>query len=256
VSDFTNFRAVYDELTDAVSRARHQFLPDQLKNWFDHLDETPRVSDVIGRLQEGLDFDAWYKGTRNTGGSFVGSASLNWPEGKEKALGMKLLLFRAGANKKLDISEVGYTFIYVGNNINANAQAVIEQVFMPMARELRRYLESELNKPEASAPASDRIVPLDHNRPDYKEAVESLDKLIKTIKEANDYPYADKEQRVAEVSAVRVLMEADKVRTEPLVALLRPLVVQYATRLKDTLIGLAVSATVGAFVYLFGHIFG
>jgi hypothetical protein len=254
VSDFSNFRALYDELTDAVSQARHQFLPDHLRNWFEHLDETPRVAVIIQRLQQGLDFDTWYKQTESTGGSFVGSASLNWPKGKEKTLGMKLLLFRAGAEGKLDISQVGYTFIYVGNNINANAQAVIEQVFMPMVRELRRYLEAELDKP--TAPASDRVVPLDHNRPDYKEAVASLDKLIKTIKEANDYPDPNKEQRIAEVSAARILMDADKVRTEPLVALLKPLVVQYATKLKDTLIGLAVAATIGAFSYLFGHIFG
>jgi hypothetical protein len=219
------------------------------------LDETPRVAAIIQRLQDGLDFDAWYKVTRSTGGSFVGSAKLNWPQEKEKSLGMKLLLFRAAVKEELDLSEVGYTFIYVGNNIDANARAIIEQVFIPMARELRRYLEAELDEP-ATAPASDRIVPLDHNRPDYKEAVASLDKLIKTIKEANDFPEPNKEQRIAEVSAARILMDADKVRTEPLVALLKPLVTQYATKLKDTLIGLAVTATIGAFVYLFGYIFG
>jgi hypothetical protein len=257
VSDFTNFRAVYDELTDEVNRAKHQFLPDHLRNWFEHLDETPRVADIVRHLQEGLDFDAWYKETESTGGSFVGSASLNWPKARDKALGMKLLLFRAGASGKLNISEVGYTFIYVGNNINANAHAVIEQVFLPMARELRRYLEKELDKPMVTAPASDRTVSLDHNKPEYREAVASLDKLIKAIKEANDYPdVEEREQRIAEVSAARQLMEAGRVRVEALVTLLKPVVIQYAKGVKDNMVTIAVSATVTALVALFGRIFG
>lgn len=257
MSDFTNFRALYGELTDEVDRAKYQFLPDHLSNWFGHLDETPRVADIVQRLQEGLDFDAWYKETESTGGSFVGSASLNWPKEREKALGMKLLLFRAGASNELDISEVGYKFIYVGNNINDNAHAVIEQVFLPMARELRRYLDSEINKPIAMAPASDRVVSVDHNKPEYQQAVASLDKLIKTIKEANDYSDVDeKEQQVAEVSAARQLMEAGRVRIEALVTLLKPVVAQYAKGVKDNLVTIAVSATVTALVALFGRIFG
>jgi hypothetical protein len=130
----------------------------------------------------------------------------------------------------------------VGNNINANAQAIIEQVFMPMAKELRRYLEAELAKPEATAPASDRVVRLDHNKPEYKEAVESLDKLIKSINETNDYPdIEEKEQRLAEVSAARRLLEATRVRVEALVSLLKPVVMQYAKGVKDNLI------TIGCF---------
>ena len=49
VSDFSNFRADYDELTDEVNRARHQFLSDHLTNWFEHIDDTPQVADVVRR---------------------------------------------------------------------------------------------------------------------------------------------------------------------------------------------------------------
>jgi hypothetical protein len=256
VSDFSNFRAVYDELTDEVNRARYQFLADHLRSWFQHLDETPRVAETVRRLQEGLDFDAWYKQAENTRGSFVGSGSLAWPEGREKSLGMKLLMFRACAEGKLEAAMIGHSFIYVGNNINDNAHAVIEQIFMPMASELRRYLERETTRVPATAPASDRTVTVDHNKPDYKEAVDALDKLIKTIKESNDYDdVEEKEQRVAEVSAARRLMDAVRIRIEPLVALLRPLVAQFATKLKDNLIGAAVGVMTTAFGALFGKLF-
>lgn len=119
--------------------------------------------DIVQHLQEGLDFDAWYKEAETTGGSFAGSASLEWPNERVKALGMKLLLFRFGASKKLDIWQVGHKFIYAGSDINDNSRALIEQVFLPMASELRRHLEGELNKPIVKAPASDRTVSLDHS---------------------------------------------------------------------------------------------
>ncbi|MEO6839202.1 MAG: hypothetical protein ABI192_00400 [Bradyrhizobium sp.] len=259
MSDFSNFRAVYDELTDEVNRARYQFLPDHLRNWFEHIDDTPGVAEIVERLQAGQDFDSWYKQAESTRGSFVGSGALQWPEGKEKNLGMKLLMFRACAEKKLEAAMIGHSFIYVGNNINDNAHAVIEQLFMPMASELRRYLEREVAKLLAtpSVPASDRVVSLDHNKPEYQEAVESLDRLVKTIRESNDYPsIEEKEQRIAEVSAARRLIDAVRVRVEPLVSLLRPVVIQFANELKDNLVTIAVSATIAALTALFGHIFG
>ena len=55
-ANFANFRAVYDELTDEVTRARHAFLPDHLRNWLATIDETPDVSRIVEQLQSGLDF--------------------------------------------------------------------------------------------------------------------------------------------------------------------------------------------------------
>jgi hypothetical protein len=84
-----------------------------------------------------------------------------------------------------------------------------------------------------------------------------MEQLEKAIREANDFDDPlEKEQREAEVSAARRLLKAARVRVDALVALLKPLVVQYATKLKDNLVGIAVTGTVSALVYLFGKIFG
>lgn len=256
MDDFADFPVVYDELTNEVDRARHQFLADRLKNWFEHLDETQGVAEIVRRLQDGLDFDEWYTTAQKTRGSFVGSGSLSWPEGKQQSLGMRLLMFRACASRKLDAALVGHAFIWAGSNINDNAHAVIEQIFLPMASELRRYLEREIAKVPTTTPASDRTVSLDHNQPQYKEAIDALDTLVKTIKESNDYDdIEEKEQRVAEVSAARRLMDAVRVRVEPLTELLRPLIVQFATKLRDNLISAAVTAVVTTLGVLFGKLF-
>lgn len=255
MSDFTNFRAVYDELTDEVSRSTNAFLPDHLRNWFEQLDNTPRIAEIVQRLQGGLEIGPWLAAALNSGGSFLGSGRLDWGNNKEKAIGMKLLLFREAAARKHDISLLGLHFIHAGRNINDNARAFIEQVFEPMARELRRYLEAEVAKMDA-IPASDRVVTINHNSKEYADADAALEQLEKAIREANDFDDPlEKEQREAEVSAARRLLKAARVRVEALAALLKPIVTQYATKLKDSLVGMAVQGTIGALGYLLGKIF-
>jgi hypothetical protein len=255
MSDFTNFRAVYDELTDEVARASYAFLPDHLRNWFDHLDSTPQVAAIVQKLEHGLDIDGWIQ--RAMADSNQGR-SLDWGSVREKSLGMKLLLFRAFANKRQDIAGFGLYFIRVGENLNDNARAFVDQVFSPMAGELRRFLEGELARPEIEkvlipVPASDRSVTIDHNSPAYADAEAAMEKLEAAIHEANDFPdLLEKEQREAEVSAARRLLSAALVRLEPLVALLRPILVEYGTKVKDGLIAHAATATVAALIALLG----
>jgi hypothetical protein len=57
---------------------------------------------------------------------------------------MRLSLFRAAAERTVDLGELGFQFVNVGANINNNARAFVDQVFRPMASELRRYLSERL----------------------------------------------------------------------------------------------------------------
>jgi hypothetical protein len=252
MSDFTNFRAVYDDLTDEVGRARYQFVADHLKNWFVQLDETPGVSEIVERLQNGLDFQSWYEEQKNSIRSVIGSGRLSYPVDREKALGMKLLLFRHFAEGKDDLWQIGFHFIGSSTNLNDLNQSAVEQIFMPMARELRRYLEVEVPKLEV-IPASDRIVTVNHNSKDYTDADEAMAKLEKAIHEANDFDDPnEKEQREAEVSAARRLLKAAQVRLEPLASLLKPILVQFTTKVKDNLITAAAALASGALIALLG----
>ncbi|MCK1720333.1 hypothetical protein [Bradyrhizobium sp. 141] len=47
MSDFSNFRAVYNELTDAVTSPKYQFFRDHLENFHRNIDETPRAHRVV-----------------------------------------------------------------------------------------------------------------------------------------------------------------------------------------------------------------
>jgi hypothetical protein len=219
--DFANFLAVYDDLTGEVARTRYQFVDEHLANWYRALDDTSQVNRVIQRLESGLDFDDFLKRSRATGSSMAGSATFLWPEDRENRLGMKLQLFRRIAEGTIEAWQVGYDFACSGNDLDANSSALIRQVFMPMARELRRLLETEVGNLQADEiPASDRVVRLDHNSQEYKKTVEALDKLEEALKGDNEFPDPEeKEQRIAEVSAMKRLLQAVRVSVEKVKAL-------------------------------------
>ena len=249
--DFANFRAVYDDLTDEVLRAHNQFLVDHLANWFRIIDTTPAVSSVVRHLQSGLDFDSWYKEQSATATGMGGN--LTWPSGSEKRLGMQLLLFRAAASRKADIAWFGHIYLPSSDkSINNAARRFVDQVFRPMARELRRYLEE---RELSNVPASDRVVKRTDNEAAYLDLLEKVAKLEEALRASNEYQDAEeKEQRIAEVSAGHRLLQAAQIRVEALATLLRPVVIQFTTKIKDNLITAAALAVSGAIIALLGHI--
>jgi hypothetical protein len=82
---------------------------------------------------------------------------------------------------------------------------------MLMAGVLAHQQIEELEVRLRSAPASDRIVTIDHNQPNYAETIEALEHLIEVINENNRYrenDEADQERRVSELEAGRRLLDS------------------------------------------------
>src|SRR6185437_9536107 len=133
---------------------------------------------------------------------------------------------------------------------------IIGQIYIPMSRELRRYLKEITTQQTNMAwtvPASDRIVTLNHNSDAYKETVETLDKLEDAVEQANDYPDAeDKEQRLAELSAGKRLLSSARVRVAAAVAVLSPLLLWLADKFVGSLIGQIAQTAWQALKVLFG----
>lgn len=242
--NFVVFRAVFDDLTDEVERARYQFFPDHLRNWFEQIDETPGVNAIIQRLEAGLDFPTWLKEQEKSVSSMAGSGKLRFPEDKEKELGMKLLLFREFANGRAQAFQFAHRFVYTKGDMNALTGEVVSQLFSPMARSLRRLLEREFTEREdGTVPASDRVVKLDHNSQAYKDAIRALETLERVIRQSNEYDDpAAKEQHAAEVKAGKTLLEGLQVRASALWDLIRNPTAYVAKKFGDSMIGKAAAA--------------
>jgi hypothetical protein len=239
--NFTNFRAVYDDLTDEVARARPQFMADHVDNWFALIDETPMVRDVVKTLETSVGFDRYEFINRLKASDSITlpppppgrpRGPLVWPADRDKRLGLQLEVFREISKRHLSVVDFGKKFIEGADDKEAGKLA-IEQVFSPMARDLRRRLEAGLgDREDLTIPASDRLVKLDHNSAAYTEAMDALAGLEEALRGTNDFgDVEEKEQRVAEVSAARRVLQAVRVRVEPLVSLLQPLVIQFWTKL-------------------------
>jgi hypothetical protein len=230
--DFANFRAVYDELTDEVNRARYQFLPDHIGNWFKTLDTTPRISAIIDRLEKGVDYRTW----RHALTRAVQNPRIEFPAETEQSLGIKLQLFRnftVGAPD--DFATFGFAFMRTGKNVNDNAHAVVEQIFMPMARELRRYLQQEFEK----VPASDRIVTLDHNSDPYARVMEALAEFKKALRDTNLYSDPEeKERNIAEVTATQELLKPNRVNATTVMTIITGVAAHIAIHFSDTILDL------------------
>jgi hypothetical protein len=236
----SNFHATYDELTREVLLAMNSFVPERLQEWFSHLDGEPEAAAAIQKLQAGQDFSHWFAMQGRS--PQPGAPRLQWPEGNDKRLGMQLLLFRSMARGDINAGVLGKIYIPgSGRNINDNAKAFIDQVFRPMSRELIRYLRRVgEEKAEEPVPAADRVVSLDHNSPKYKAAADALETLENALTEANDYPDAeDKEQKIAEVSATRRLLQAARVRVTAVGALVGTSLLYLATTFFNTGVGQA-----------------
>src|SRR5438105_2977873 len=112
---------------------------------------------------------------------------LQWPADREKRLGMQLKVFREIERRMLSVTDFGTEFIE-GTNAEDAPKVVVEHVFSPMARELRRRLEGALAEGEEThIPASDRTVTVDHNSAAYREAMTALEELEEALRGANDF---------------------------------------------------------------------
>jgi hypothetical protein len=223
-ADTEEWLGVYDELSNLVIRSKHQTFTHNLKRWFAHLDKQPAIAELVAQLERRTDFQAWYSQSETTAGSMVGSGELVWPANDEDRIGLQIALFRHFATGSEVVTDFAVNFLYSDNNFNIMVADVVDQLFDPLSRELHRYLTRALTAPteawSVSIPASDRAVTIHHNNPDYAAVTRDLAALEEAVRGSNDYPDTeDQAQRVAEVSAMRRLLTASRVRIDALIAL-------------------------------------
>jgi galactokinase len=121
-----------------------------------------------------------------------------------------------------------------------------------LAHEHIEELEAEIR---ASAPASDRIVHLDHNSAAYEATVRTVDRLIVIVETSNVYRESepeDHERRLAELEAGRRLLGSRWLSLHTLKAALLGTITYLAAKFADAPIGEAATAAWNAIKILLG----
>ena len=187
----------------------------------------------------------------------VGSGNLAWAQDRTERLGQQLALFRHFANQQNAYIDFCQKFMYGLRRFDDMIAEVNEQLFNPFARDLLKDLfkHSPLETKSLNIPASDRIVPVDHNSPAYQEVDTNLvtleDHLRRSNSLAEDSP-SERDQVLAELSASRRLLKAVQVRIELLKQLLLPALRWIAKKSGEIAVGIAITAVLTALATLLG----
>lgn len=156
-----SLKSIFAEINNAIldlQRADYNTFDRPLKKLAHALDAEP-LREINARLKAGVDFEAFLEGA-NQGGSMVGSASLNWPNDREKELGLTLILIERGAENPDWFMNFGHDWYYAGSKLIAGIQKMTSAVIIPFGRDYKSYIEASA-VPETDAAKS---APVDKNR--------------------------------------------------------------------------------------------
>lgn len=244
--DVDEFFDDFDHYTREVSLARHQDFSRVLRQWFQTFEVArepllSRIRWLRDLLPEGkLENDIIVQGR-----GMAGSGKLNWPDNLEHRLSGQLQLLETLTEREDSAWQFARGFFPGGSrDLNSMLAQLVRHLFEPHARELRRYLERNADKPviETQAdeiPASNRIVRIDHNSQGYSDADGALTDVETKLQQVNEGDPDDKERAIAEISASRRLLQATKVRVGALAALLGTTLIWIASQFAETAVGKA-----------------
>ena len=252
-----DFEAEYLDLSDDVSRASYKTYEQKLRDFIRHIDSCDWARARAAKFAPGFDFASWHTAARKSVSSMVGSGRLDWASDRKVRLGQQLALFRYFAETDDAYMNFSSDFMYAGSRFDDMIREINSQIFEPFSRDLLKDLakHSPLETKSADVPASDRIVPINHNSSDYRQAEANLETLERTVQSSNALGSESPEERdriVAEISATRRLLRAARARIDAIWGLVVPALKWIGGKIADAAVQIAIAAVAAALASLFG----
>ena len=209
----------YDEIGARVLDARARDFPATLRRWFACIDQAPEVvTREVHRLEALQDWSEVASEVMGASQGMAGSARLKWPDDKDRRLGGQILLLRRLATEKIKLFDFSMTYFYSSENqLDTIVGDMSSHLFDSHAEELRRTLENVADmslEDETLIPASDRIVPLDHNAQSFQDAVLAVKRTLDEVTKSNSIEPDDKTRVTLELGTGLDLVQAPKTRIE------------------------------------------
>jgi hypothetical protein len=142
--DLDGLFSEYDDLVADVARSDHAFFKGNLRRWSEFLDRVPPFArPILQQLEAAGSFESWFEPhriTMVTGGS---AQPFEWPDDRRHRLGMQLLLLRRMGYGEIEPCVFALTVLRTDRNIEDGVRSIIDQIFLPLSRDLRRYLKEQ-----------------------------------------------------------------------------------------------------------------
>lgn len=94
------------------------------------------------RLVQGVNFEQFFRDSAATAGSFVGSASLVWPDDRNQQLGLVLQLVQKAAVDVRTTDSFVHLFFY-DKQLAVMRRKLVSNVLIPFARDYQKYINAQ-----------------------------------------------------------------------------------------------------------------
>jgi hypothetical protein len=166
---FDEFRSEYDDLTSAVLSSGYTNYSMRLHDWLDFLAESEISRDRMRALGAMVNFKEWYESANRASG-LAGSGDLPWARDRTERLGQLIGLFRHFAEEDMSFTDFSLNFLYAGSQFDDMVYKINAELFDQFSRDLLKDIARTFEQGATRrAPASDRIVTLDHNSAAYRD---------------------------------------------------------------------------------------
>ena len=142
--DLYDLLSELDDFSDSVARSKYRFFSQNLQRWFDFMDQSPSLAPIVRTLEATIDFDSWRKESMSSRESMA-HGTLQWPRDGSARLGAFIGLFRRFSANEDEAFNFVLDYISLEANFNDMIFDLVDQVFDPMVRDLRRHFERVLS---------------------------------------------------------------------------------------------------------------
>lgn len=225
------FLKEYDKLTKNVYESNEKSLPDNFSRWFSYVIhcDIPPVRLVINGLLYKKSFKALYTDAKSR--IILNSSDRFIKEKREALFALNDVVKTSPLWENFRFLQKKYLEI---NREQGTLEGLLEQDYLSefenVSQNLRQIFircldltdtDQNVDRDEQhEIQASDRIVKINHNAPEYQEIIEKLEELENSIRKSNSIENEDKDRLQAELKAGEGILKGKTARIEVIKTLL------------------------------------
>ena len=139
----------------------------------------PSLEEFNETLVQGVDFDSFIAASEKSGGSFVGSHQLKWPDDPKQVLGITLVLLDKFSNDSSFLLNFSHTYFSSSRKVIVGIRTLTSQLIIPFVRDYKAYVMRHGNvEPNSSIATSKEVFIVHGHDGEAKESVARfLDKI-------------------------------------------------------------------------------
>lgn len=178
----------FQDYVEDVQRANHQTFGDTFSRMLRVLQPPSPIGEIVLKALPTVDFEAWHSAALASAGGLGGRGELTWPPNTEERLATQLEVLRRVDSGALEFWGFCRTFLDSGTKYDDMVHSFSNHVVRPFARDLIRFIHSQIPEVERTPPAPAGAAFVDPSRIAQLKAnagLRDIEKLLRLCEELN-----------------------------------------------------------------------